>query len=309
VLPVPVPTWDEFTLPLLRLAENGQILEVASLRPALARHFKLTDADLAELLPSGRQTRFANRVGWAKTSLTKAGLLESPSRGTVKITDAGRDLLAQGPTAITAQLLQRYPSYREWELTSRRQSPVMDRTAPQAELTPEEAIEQNYEQLREALRQELIAKVRSLSAGFFERLVVDLLLALGYGGVGGGRTLGRSGDGGVDGVIKEDKLGLDVIYVQAKRWTTGPVDRGSVQAFAGSLEGHKARKGVFITTSGFAESARDFVERIEKRIVLIDGPTLADLMIEAGLGITEVANFKVWKIDSDYLNEELPSES
>lgn len=301
---MPVPDFQTLMLPLLRIASDGRDHELPALRARLAGEFALSQEDLDEKLPSGRQSTFHNRVGWAQTFLVKAGLLERPRRGAVRITGPGRALLAENPPRIDMKLLERYESYRQFRET-KRERPAAD-LEPQAAngLTPEEMMEHGYRELRAAVTGDLLGHVRSASPAFFEQLVVDLLLKLGYGGaLGEGETLGRSGDGGVDGVIREDKLGLDVIYVQAKRWDTS-VGRPVVQAFVGSLEGHKARKGVLITTSTFSSDARAYVQNIEKRVVLIDGGQLAQLMVDTGLGVNPLASYTVWRIDSDFFTQE-----
>lgn len=301
---MPVPDVQTLMLPLLRIASDGRDHELPALRAQLAGEFALSEVTLAERLPSGRQSTFDNRVSWAQTFLVKAGLLERPRRGAVRITGPGRALLAENPPRIDMKVLERYESYRQFRETNR-ERPAAD-LEPQAAngLTPEEMMARGYRELRAAVTDDLLLQVKNASPAFFERLVVRLLLALGYGGaLGYGETLGRSGDGGVDGVIREDKLGLDVIYVQAKRWD-GSVGRQAVQAFVGSLEGHKARKGVLITTSTFTSEAQRYVETIEKRVVLIDGRTLAELMVDTGLGVNKVDTYTIWRPDSDFFAEE-----
>jgi len=305
-----IPDFQTLMLPLLESTADGDEHKLSDLRRELASEFNLSEADLAQLLPSGRQARFDNRVGWARTFLGKAGLMVSSSRGSWRITEAGRALLAEKPPRIDIRLLERYEGYRQFRTTKRPErgrqpgSESAPPEIPSTGLTPEESVEQTLSQLRAAVRDDLLAQVRTVSPAFFERLVVQLLLKLGYGGaLGDGEALGRSGDGGVDGVIREDKLGLDVVYVQAKRWE-GPVGRPVVQAFVGSLEGHRARKGVLITTSTFTPDAKAYIQNIEKRVVLVDGANLAELMLDAGLGVSPVASYTIWRVDSDYFAEE-----
>ena len=256
------------------------------------------------MLPSG-QTKFGNRIGWARTYLGKACLLESAGRARFKIANRGRDLLATNPPAITNQVLDQYAEFREF----RERTPQVDRTAAfNAEngQTPEELLASTYQTIRRSLADDLLKKIREVPPGFFEAIVVHLLVAMGYGGSrkDAGQALGASGDGGVDGIIKEDKLGLDVVYIQAKRWKiANTIGRPEIQAFAGSLEGHRARKGVFITTSKFTQEAIEYIQRIEKKIVLINGEELAQLMIDYKIGVTEVASYSVKKIDNDYFEE------
>jgi len=236
--------------------------------------------------------------------MLKAGLLERPKKGWLRITARGIEAL-RSAEPINSKSLQRFEEFREFQKGSGGGDGGGGVTPPPEPRTPEELLEQGYAQHRDSLASELLAKVKNCSPAFFEQLVVDLLVTMGYGGSrkDAGRAVGRSGDGGIDGIIKEDRLGLDAVYVQAKRWEAS-VGRPVVQAFAGSLEGHRARKGVLITTSDFSSEARDYVDRIEKRIVLIGGKDLADLMIEHGIGVTIVQNYTLKRLDSDYFDEE-----
>lgn len=295
---MPIPNFQGLMRPLLELAAvEGEISHARSV-DVLAETLGLTEAERQELLPSGKQTRLANRVAWARTHLKHAGLLTIPARGLVRITDRGKEALDEAPEEINMKYLFRYPEYVEF-----RAGKVEDSSTAEAAdaLTPEERLESSYSTLRDALADDLLERMRQVAPGFFEQLVVDLLVAMGYGGSRGdaARAVGQSGDGGIDGIIKEDKLGLDAVYVQAKRWSAN-VGRPVVQAFAGSLDGFRARKGILITTSSFSKDATDYVSKIEKRIVLIDGVRLADLMIEHGVGVDPVATYTVHKIDEDY---------
>jgi restriction system protein len=309
------------------LAADGQEHTLTEAVETLARQFALTEEERRERLPSGGQARFDNRVGWARTYLQKAELLEATGRARFRITKRGAALMRENPPAINDKFLLQYPEFVEFKRRTAKQddapaaepAPVIDVTsvagrrasarlipdAPETEQTPEEALEASYQALRRTLAQELLERVKASSPRFFERLVVDLLVAMGYGGSrkDAGQAIGASGDEGIDGIIKEDRLGLDVVYIQAKRWE-GTVGRPTVQAFAGSLEGQRARKGVFITTSQFSREARDYVAIIEKRIVLVDGEQLTQLMIDHGVGVTEVASYIVKKVDSDFFGEE-----
>jgi restriction system protein len=301
---MPIPDYQTLMLPLLRLASDGREHTNAEAAEKLAAQLNLADEDRREMLPSG-QTKFSNRIGWARTYLGKACLLESAGRARFKITKRGRDLLETNPSAVTNQLLDRYAEFREF----RERTPQADRAATahhENGQTPEEILASTYQTIRRSLADDLLKRIREVPPSFFEALVVDLLVAMGYGGSrkDAGQALGRSGDGGVDGIIKEDKLGLDVVYVQAKRWkNANSVGRPDVQAFAGSLEGHRARKGVFITTSKFTQDAIEYIQRIEKKIVLINGEELAQLMIDHNIGVSEIANYPVKKIDNDYFEE------
>jgi restriction system protein len=298
---MPVPDFQTLMLPVLEDVSDGRERRHRDLFASLARRLELTPDDLAELLPSGAHSKFENRVRWAKWYLTKAGLLEPTGYGVFRISSRGREVLAGRPERIDIRLLEQFPEITELrggERDANRES------VPTTE-TPDEALASIHESLTSALGQELLDRALRASPAFFERLVVDLLVAMGYGGSrrDAGEAVGRSGDGGIDGIIKEDKLGLDVVYVQAKRWAN-PVGRPTVQAFAGSLEGHRARKGVLITTSSFTRDAREYVERIEKKIVLVDGEALASLMIENGVGVSEVEAYVVKRLDEDYFEGE-----
>lgn len=305
-----VPGFQQFMLPLLRIAADGEVHRVSELLDRLAAEFGLTEGDRSELISSGQRT-FDNRVGWAKTYLTQAYLLEKVGQGRFRITDRGLDVLSSDPVEITSRYLSRFPEFAQFtgrvpresaETAAGAANPISQPGDPAQ--TPDELLEASYQRLRRELAAELLAQVRACSPRFFERLVVDLLVAMGYGGSrkDAGEAIGQSGDEGIDGIIKEDKLGLDVVYIQAKRWQS-TVGRPVVHAFAGSLEGQRARRGVLITTSQFSQDAKEFVNRIEKRIVLIDGEQLAQLMIDHGVGVTEVAKYTVKRVDGDYFNE------
>ena len=299
-----VPDFQTIMLPLLQAVGDRQIHRVADLIDRLADEFRLTEAERAERLPSGRTPRFTNRVAWARTYLGKAGLLEAPARGAVRITERGSQLLAERPARIDLRFLTRYPEIVAFRQRSDPGGAVIVDDAPVSAETPDEAIARAHTQLQAVLADEVLTRIKALSPQFFEKLVLELLVAMGYGGTiqDAAHVVGQSGDGGIDGVIKEDKLGLDMIYVQAKRWDN-TVGRPTVQAFAGSLQGYRATKGVLITTATFSTEARDYVERIGTRIVLIDGPTLARLMIEHNVGVAVASNYQIKRIDSDYFSE------
>ena len=298
-----VPDFQTLMLPLLSIAGDGQEHSLSEAIDTLAYQFNLTEEDRAELLPSGRQAKLDNRVGWASTYLRKIGLLQSTRRGWFIIADRGLDVLRSNPSRIDLKFLSQYPEYEEFR--SRSQKPPDEEMGEEHEQTPEEIFDASYQELRGGLAQELLEIVRGSSPRFFEKLVVDLLVAMGYGGSrkDAGQAVGRSGDGGIDGIIKEDRLGLDVVYIQAKRWEAN-VGRPGVQTFAGSLEGFRARKGVLITTSGFTQEAIDYASRIEKKIVLIGGEQLAQLMIDYSIGVNEVVTYTIKRIDTDYFGEE-----
>jgi restriction system protein len=302
-----VPDYQSFMLPLLRHFADGAVHSLHEAFDSLAVEFKLSPEDLREPLPSGRQTKYRNRVGWARTYLSKAGLLETEKRGNYRITEVGRKVLADKPAKIDVRFLERFPSFVEFKETKHREESPSSESLPPGESkeSPEELIESAYAQLNRALAAELLARIRAAAPDFFERLVVELLLKMGYGGsrLDAGQAIGRSGDGGIDGIINEDRLGLDSIYLQAKRWDA-PVGRPEIQKFAGALAEHRARKGVFITTSSFTKEAFASATKHDARIVLIDGEKLATLMIDHGLGVTLEASYEVKRIDSDYFSEE-----
>ncbi len=301
-----VPDFQAIMLPLLHLTEDGGEHTLAEAVGAIAAGFHLSPGDLAERLPSGKQSRFANRVGWAQTHLKKAGLLIQPGRGRFVITPRGAGVLAEHPSEITMASLMQFPEFVEFRRSA---SGVHGGGGPivppgVAELDPQEQLDRSYQGIRQVLAQDLLQKMKDCAPSFFERLVVDLLVKMGYGGSfkDAAQAVGQSGDGGVDGVIKEDRLGLDLVYLQAKRWQ-GTVGRPVVQGFAGSLEGFKAHKGVLITTSKFTPDAHDYVSHIGKRIVLISGEQLAQLMIDHGIGVTEVETYVVKRLDLDYFED------
>ena len=304
-----VPDYQSLMLPLLKFAEERQS-EISSGEAveALGTRLRLTEADLKEMLPSGVQPTFVNRVAWAATYLKKAGLLESTRRGYYRITARGKELLAKQPTVVNVRLLKQYPEFLAFQhLKGTRTSEKRDSTisAEAATATPSEALENAYEDLRDELADELLSKVKKSSPAFFERIVVELLVKMGYGGsrADAGKAIGKTGDGGIDGIIKEDKLGLDVVYVQAKRWDNNPVGRPDVMQFAGALQAQKASKGIFITTSRFTDDAISYVTQIGSKIVLIDGEQLTQLMIDHDVGVSTVSLYPVKKLDTDYFDE------
>jgi len=291
-------------LPLLRFASDEKEHSLREAIEGLAGKFGLTDAERKELLPSGQQPTFDNRVAWARTYITKAVLLDSPRRGYFRITQRGRDVLTKKPTEINVKFLEQYPEFIEFR--AKRNEPKEEAHTSEAEnlQTPGEVLESAYQKLREDLSAELLNTVKECSPAFFERLVIDVLVKMGYGGSRkeAGKAIGRSGDEGIDGIINEDRLGLDVIYIQAKRWQA-PIGRPEIQKFAGALQGHRANKGIFITTSAFTREAEDYVAKINSKIVLIDGEQLAQLMIDHNVGVTPVTSYETKKIDSDYFIE------
>lgn len=268
----------------------------------LAEHFGLSPSEEQELLPSGRQSRFANRVAWAKVYMQRGGLISSPARSQFQITSRGREVLANPPANVDIKFLERFPEFLEFRSRS---------TAPEAGVaetinseTPEESLDAAYQSIRAGLASELIDRVRSASPRFFEQLVVELLLKMGYGGSGGvEEAIGRSGDEGIDGIIAEDRLGLEMVYLQAKRWE-GTVGRPEIQKFVGALHGKRARKGVFITTGTFSSEASEYVRNIDPKVALINGAQLAQFMIDYNVGVAPDRAYEVKKIDSDYFEED-----
>lgn len=297
---MPIPDFQGLFVPILRVTVDGAEHATTELREKIAQALKLTPEELEQKLPSGTQSLFANRVAWGIVFLTRAGALQKVKRGVYQITERGRGLLQRYPDDINVRILDQFPEFLAFHKGQSTQEGKPNAKAESAQ-TPEEQLAAAYQILRDALANEVLETVSRASSTFFENLVVNLLVAMGYGGsvADAGKAVGRSGDGGIDGIIKEDKLGLDLIYVQAKKWTS-PVGRPMLQAFAGSLEGFRARKGVFITTSTFTQDAVDYVQRIERKIVLIDGKQLADLMIEHNVGVAPTETYTLKRLDLDY---------
>ncbi|MBJ7595914.1 MAG: restriction endonuclease [Candidatus Dormibacteraeota bacterium] len=299
-------------VPLLRAVADGETHRTSELLPRLADEFGLSEEERSTLVPSGRATVLYSRVQWARTYMYQAGLLTSPKRGYIRLSDEGRQVISTNPKRIDLAFLRKYPAFVDFESRTKAppvpgaialdgsSGPTIGGTAE----TPDETLERTWRELRTQVAVEVLEKVRSASPRFFEELVVRLLVAMGYGGsyADAASVVGKSGDEGIDGIIKEDRLGLDALYVQAKRWQS-VVGRPVIQAFAGSLEGARARKGVMITTSSFTPDAKSYVNQIEKRIVLIDGPTLAELMIEHCVGIATDRTYVVPRIDLDFFEE------
>lgn len=304
-----IPKYEEIMLPFLKFLSDGKVHKLSDAHDSLAEQFKLTDDELRELLPSGRQPVFRNRVGWARTYLKKAGLLTSPKRAHFKISDAGISLLKENPAEITSKFLTRYADFVEFVSIKKDKKEIEhstshDQLINNSDQTPEESLELAYQKLHSDLSKELLDILKTCTPAFFERLVIDLLIAMGYGGSRkeAGQAMGKSGDGGIDGIINEDKLGLDVIYLQAKRWDNA-VPVKEIRDFTGALASKKAKKGIFITTSSFPKSVYEFVKQVEYKIILIDGERLADLMISNSIGLSTVSTYQIKTIDSDYFEE------
>lgn len=302
-----IPGFQTFMLPFLKFAGDGKEHTLVEAYEHLAKVFALSEEDRNEMLASGKQSKFENRVGWVRTYMQKAGLLEATGRARFCITDRGQRVLSSNLSEINIKFLNQFPEFIEFHKGTGRQGRASEESDDETKhqtRSPDEILDEAYLNLRTALAEEILARVKKCPPSFFEKLVVDLLVAMGYGGSrkDAGSRIGRSGDEGVDGIIKEDRLGLDIVYIQAKRWE-GPVGRPVVQAFAGSLEGFRARKGVLITTSKFTPDAQSYTDRIEKKIVLIDGEQLAQFMIDFGIGVSEVNHYIVKKMDQDYFEE------
>jgi restriction system protein len=299
-----IPDFQSLMLPVLKESAAGEV-RISNVVAVLGKKLGLTETELSELLPSGKQTTFANRVNWAKSYLGKAGLIRLTRRAHFEISERGQTVLANPPQTINIKFLESFPEFRAFK-----EATDASATAPQTEptnfkqLAPDEVIRSASDELQKALGAELLAKILASPPDFFERLVVQLLIAMGYGGsaIEAGKALGKSGDGGVDGVIDQDALGLDRIYVQAKRYADSKVSSGEIRDFFGSLDRFKANKGLFVTTSTFSPAARETADLLSKRIVLIDGPLLSRLMIrfDVGCRVEEVIHIKT--LDEDFFD-------
>ena len=300
-----IPYYQNITLPLLKYCSDGQEKSLRQSINDLAEEFQLTDDERKDYLPSGRQYTFDNRVGWARTYLSKAGLLQATKRGHFQITDRGRQTLSENLTEINKSYLKQFEEFNLFTSKSNNIDGSTPETSTEDFETPEELIESIFHKLQQELASELIKIIKSCSPLFFEQLVVDLLITMGYGGSRkeAGEAIGKSNDGGIDGIIKEDRLGLDIIYIQAKRWE-GTVGRPDIQKFAGALQGKRARKGIFISTSSYSSGAKDYAKNIDTKIILIDGKQLGDLMIEHNIGVSPFVKYELKRIDSNYFNND-----
>jgi restriction system protein len=311
-----VPDYQSLMHPVLAEHADGREKSLSAMRVSVSKHLALTAEDLAEVLPSGRQTRYNNRANWAHVYLKQAGLLKQIRRGVYQITERGQQALRDSSGRIDNNFLDQFPEFLEFK--ARTGKPVLNGGGPQTispiasdsegdDLTPDEMVREGYRRARSGVAAELLDRLRRVSPAFFEQAVVDLLVAMGYGGShdDAASVIGRTGDGGIDGIIKEDKLGLESIYVQAKRWKEGStVGRPDIQQFAGALQGQKARKGVFMTTSSFTREAREYAHAVQATIVLIDGQQMAELMLDSGVGVSVQETIKLFKVDEDYFIEE-----
>lgn len=301
-----IPTYEEIMHPLLVILQDQQLHNSRELVEKISDIFQLNDEEKTKRLQSGQQTFVDNRSGWARTHLKKAECIEYVSRGVYRITQRGLELLKNSKNKIDNNTLRQFPEFVEWfDAKPEKTNEIVFATQTKQEKTPDELLADAYQTIRKNLASEIVDTVKSCSPAFFEKLVVDLLVKMGYGGTleEAGEVIGGSGDGGIDGIINEDRLGLDVIYIQAKRWE-GVVGRPEIQKFAGALQGRRAKKGVFITTSYFTSEAKEFVKIIESKIVLVDGKELSELMIDYNIGVSTRDTFTIKRIDTDYFIEE-----
>ncbi len=298
-----IPDFQTLMLPVLKFAATKDEHTLREAVDFLKTEFAITPDEERLLIPSG-QPIFYNRVGWARTYLKQAGLLESTRRRYLKITNKGKNVLQENNAKIDMKYLEKFPEYLNFRDRTRTTEQETEREDG-VTLTPEESLDSAYLKIKDDLAREILENIIRSSPAFFERLVVELLVKMGYGGSesNAGRVIGQVGDEGIDGVIDEDKLGLDSIYIQAKKWAENPVGRPEIQRFVGALQGRRARKGIFITASTFSEQARIYASSVETRVVLIDGSRLADLMIEYNVGVSTVSSYEVKRIDTDYFTE------
>ncbi len=304
---MPIPDLFSITLPLLEYIQDGKEYSSQDVISILEKQFQLNEEEKGRMLPSGIQRVFVNRIAWAKAELKMGGLIEASRRGFFKITQRGLETLKNKPKRIDRKFMIQFPEYKQKVSGTKKDVQVIEEESNEFinQQTPGELLEIGYQQIRNELVSELLERIKANKPEFFEHLVVDLLLKMGYGGskTEYAEVVGKVGDGGIDGIIKEDRLGLDVIYVQAKRWE-GPVGAPEIHKFAGALLGKRATKGIFITTSKFTKDAIEFTSTINNKIVLISGQELADLMIDYGVGVSIKQTYEIKKIDSDYFDEE-----
>ncbi len=303
---MPIPDFQTLMLSLLRAAAEGKELSMNDVRAHLANEYLLTESERTQLIPSNRQTVFANRVAWAKVYLSQACLLSPTRRGFFRISSRGLDVLKENPPRVDINYLERFPEFIDFRTRKKNQESDSQIKISRDEIgTPEELLEAAYQKIRDGLISDLLTRIKEGTPIFFEKLVVELLLKMGYGGSRreAGAAIGKSGDEGIDGIISEDRLGLDVVYLQAKKWE-GTVGRPEIQKFVGALHGKRAKKGVFLTTGLFSSEAQVYVSHIDPKVVLIDGQQLAELMIDFGVGVTTVAEYQIKRVDSDYFSEE-----
>jgi len=302
-----IPDFQSVMLPIMEIASDKSVHLFRDVINKLIENYKLTEEEKNELLPSGKQPIFENRTGWAKTHLKKAGLLDYPKRGCIQITERGTSLLENKPEKIDMKVLKQFDEYNEF-INITNDNKNSDDIVNEIEIhTPEELMEKSFHNIKRTLAGEILEKIRNVTPSFFEKLVVNLLVKMGYGGSvkDAGKAIGKANDEGIDGTIKEDKLGLDVIYIQAKRWKDGNVvGRPELHKFVGALAGQGAKKGIFITASTFTKEALEYTPKNETKIILIDGIQLAELLIEYNVGVSNQQTYEIKKIDNDYFDEE-----
>ena len=300
-----IPGFQSVMLPLLQLIGDKKEHSLRETIDALSKQFKLTEEERRKLLPSGKQPIIDNRIGWARTYMKKAGLIESTRRSYFCITERGLSILQQNLPEIKVKTLRQFKEFNEFHDKKSDDTTTTGNIPDEPSISPEEALEKAYLEVRENLASDLLGKVKGIAPKMFENIVIDLLVSMGYGGSrkDAGEAVGRTGDEGIDGIIKEDRLGLDIIYVQAKRWEN-TVSRPEIQKFAGALQGQRAKKGIFITTSNFSKDALEYAQKIESKIILIDGKQLAQHMIDFNIGVSLASNYQIKRMDSDYFDEE-----
>ncbi len=296
-----IPDFQKIMLPLLKFLGDKQEHSLRETIDSLADEFDLSEEERRELLPSEQQAIFANRVGWARTHMVKAVLVESTRWGHFKITERGLAVLKENPTKINVKFLNQFEEFRKFRTHKKEKPDKHEEGKEEQDKTPEEALEIAYQNLRNDLANDLLQQIKSSPSSLFEKIVVELLVKMGYGGSrkDAGKAIGKSGDEGIDGIIKEDRLGLDIIYIQAKKWEN-TVGRPEIQKFAGALQGQRAKKGIFISTSNFSREAHDYASRIDTKIVLVDGEQLTQFMIDHNIGVTPVSKYEIKRMDSDY---------
>lgn len=305
-----IPDFQSLMLPLLQFCGDSKEHTNREAIDHLAGVFQLSEDERKDLLPSGRQAVFHNRVAWARAYMKMAKLLENTQRGVFRITKRGQNVLQNPPHKIDIRFLMQFPEFAEQrkaeqkKLRKKKVETIIP-DEPDSSITPEEQIEDAYEKLRVNLTSEILSQLKDSSPSFFEKVVVEVLVKMGYGGSrkDAGEAIGRSGDEGIDGIIKEDRLGLDIIYIQAKKWGN-TVSRPEIQKFAGALQGKRAKKGIFITTSEFSQGCEEYIAAIDSKIILIDGQRLAQLMIDFNVGVSTEAIYELKRVDSDYFAEE-----
>lgn len=295
-----IPDYQQFLLPFLKLASDGQIHSLQEAYQSLPDQFHLTTEENNALLPSGKQSIVNNRIGWARTYLKKANLIKQPKRGVFQITEQGKKVLEINLKSIDKKYLMQFAEFQEFV------SKKSDEEQPSQNIkeNPEELLEYAFEEIKNSIFQDILEAVKNTTPAFFEKLIIDLLLKMGYGGSrrDAGQAIGKTGDEGIDGIINEDKLGLSVIYIQAKKWEN-VIGRPEIQKFAGALQGKRARKGIFITTSSFTKEALEYAANIENKIILVDGKTLVKYMYDYNIGVSPSCTYQIKKLDSDYFEE------